>query len=272
MRRRLLPVGTTLRYDQVPLEDFLICLMQYETDVRTGFLPPARNLKEARFQSDWNAGPEGASLPLALYLLQETDALSQQAESFLLVHAPSGAASALRDLALRLRHFLGKNGQPSLFRIDPHYGLLAGSAAEPVDPAIRWDRPGTYIALYLTEDPTSPSLAVAEYVPADQRKRFQEIFQRYNQIPPATAGLFRSTFKKLMGGPRSIEPPRRLTYKLLKSLAAFLLEAHAKTPTISLIYKDLSPEDGKRVLLDPKFGAFYPNGQDRFVASLGELT
>jgi len=267
-----LPAGTTLRYDQVPLEDFLACLIQYETDVRTGFLPPARNLKEARFQADWNAGPEGAKVPLALYLLQETDALSQRAESFLLVHAPSGAASALRDLALRLRHFLGKNGQPSLFRIDPHYGLLAGSAMETVDPAIRWDRPGTYIALYLTEDPASPSLAVADYVPADQRKRFQEVFQRYNQIPPATAGLFTSTFKKLLGGARNVDLPRRLTYKLLKSLAAFLLEARVQIPVISLIYKDLSPEDGKRVLLDPKFGAFHSNGQDRFVASLGELT
>jgi hypothetical protein len=75
-----------------------------------------------------------------------------------------------------------------------------------------------------------------------------------------------------MGGSRHVEPPRRLTYKLLKSLAAFLLEARAKAPTISLIYKDLSPEDGKRVLLDPQFGAFHAAGQDRFVASLGELT
>lgn len=267
-----MPAGTTLRYDQVPLEDFLVCLMQYETDVRTGFLPPVRNLKEARFQTDWNAGPEGSKVSLALYLLQETDALSQQAESFLLVHAPSGVASALRDLALRLRHFLGKSGQPALFRIDPHFGLVAGSAMEPVDPAIRWDRPGTYIALYLTEDPASPSLAVADYVPADQRKRFQEVFQRYNQIPPATPGLFKRSFKTFLGGTRHIEPPRRLTYKLLNSLAAFLQETRVQAPTISLIYKDLSPEDGNSVLLDPKFGAFHTTGQDRFVASLGELT
>lgn len=267
-----MPAGTTLRFDQIPLEDFLICLMQYEVDVRSGFLPPARNLKEARVQSSWSALPAGARLPLALYLLQETDALSQRVESFLLVQAPSSAVAPLRDLALRLRHFLGKSGQPALFRIDPRYGLAAGSAMEPVDPAIHWDRPGTYIALYLTEDPTSPSLAVMDYVPADQRKWFQEVFQRYNQVPPATSGLFKSTFKKLLGGNRHVEPARKLTYKLLRSLAAFLSEEQVQEPRISLIYKDLSPEDGKRVLLDPKFGAFHLSGQDRFVASLGELT
>ena len=52
----------------------------------------------------------------------------------------------------------------------------------------------TYIALYLTEDPASPSLAVAEYVPVEQRKRFQEVFQRYNQIPPASAWAVHSNF------------------------------------------------------------------------------
>lgn len=266
-----MPAGTTLRFDQVPLEDFLICLMQYEVDVRTGFLPPAKNLKESRFESSWSALSADERVPLSLYLLQETDALSRRTESFLLVHAPSAAAAPLRDLTLRLRHHLGKNGQPALFRIDPRYGLTAGSAMEPVDPAIRWDRPGTYIALYLTEDPASPSLAVMEYVPADQRKRFQELFQRYNQVSPATSGLFKSTFKKLLGENRSLKPARKLTYKLLRSLAAFLSEEQVHEPRISLIYKDLSPEDGKRVLLDPKLGAFHLSGQDRFVASLGEL-
>jgi hypothetical protein len=68
-----------------------------------------------------------------------------------------------------------------------------------------------------------------------------------------------------------VEPPRKINYKLLKVLAAFLSEEGVTAPTLSLIYKDLSAEDGKRVLLDPKFGSFYPGGQDRFVASLSEL-
>jgi len=267
-----LPAGTTLRYDRVPIEDFLTCLMRYEVDVRTGVLPPARNLKEARFEASWNALPSGTKAPLALYLLQETDALSQRIESFLLVNAPSAAAAPLRDLSLRLRHFLAKIGQRALYRIDPRYGLTAGSAMEPVDPAVRWDHPGTYIALYLTEDAASPSLAVMDYVPGDQRKRFQELFQRYNQVAPVSPGLFKGTFRKLLGGDRRMRPAPKLTYKLLRGLSAFLLEEQVLEPVISLIYKDLSPEDGKRVLLDPRLGAFHVSGHDRFIASLGELT
>ena len=80
--RRFLPAGTTLHYDQVPLEDFLACLTQYETDVRTGFLPPARNLKGGTLPVRLERRARGREGHWPLYLLQETDALSQQTESF----------------------------------------------------------------------------------------------------------------------------------------------------------------------------------------------
>ncbi len=266
-----MPSGSTLRFDQVPLEDFLACLMQYEADVRSGFLPANRALKEALLRAGWKPGFFGEEIPVSIYLLQEIDALSQKVEMFLLVHAPSRSAADLRELALRLRRYLKNRQVPSLFRIDPRYGLITGSALEPVDPTVRWDRPGSYIALYLTDDPASPSLAVMEYVPADQRKRFQDLFHRYNAVAPATPSLFKATFKRIMKGGTEVEPPRKLNYKLLKGLSTFLSQEGVSSPTISLIFKDLSAEDGKRVLLDPRFGSFYPNGQDRFVASLGEL-
>ncbi len=266
-----MPSGTTLRFDHVPLEDFLACLKLHETDVRSGYLPPARALKEARFQAVWEPSAGEPPASLSLFLLQETDALSQRSEAFLLVHAPSGTASFLRDLALRLRRYLQKRQIPSLFRLDPRYGLVTGSALDPVDPAVKWDRPGAYVALYLTEDTASPSLAVMDYVSTEHRKRFQEQFQRYNQVPPSTPSLLKATFKRLLGGAVEAEVPRKLTYRLLTGLAGFLGEEGVTSPTLSLIFKDLAASDGKRVLLDPRYGAFYSSGQDRFVASLGEL-
>jgi hypothetical protein len=253
------------------MDDFLACLMQYERDVRPGYLPPVRNLKEARLQALW-CPPDGREdATLSIYVLQETDALTQKVESFLLLHGPSQIAAAMADLAGRLRRHLTLKGQPALFRIDTRYGLVTGSALEPVDPSIKWDRPGCTVALYLTEDPSSPSLALLEYVPAEHRRKFQELFLRYNQVQPSAPGLFKSTFKRFVGGAKAVEPPRRLTYALLKGLATFLAAEGVRNTTISLIFKDLTDEEGKRILLDPKFGAFYPSGQDRFVASLGEL-
>lgn len=266
-----MPAGTTLRFEQVPLEDFLTCLLQYERDVRPGYLPPVRNLKEAKLQTQWRPPNHREDVTLNLYVLQETDALTQKVETYLLLHAPSSVASALADLAGRLKVALAKRGQPSLYRIDTRYGLVNGSTLEPVDPTVKWDRPGCNVALYLTEDPASPSLALMEYVPAEHRRKFQELFLRYNHVQPSAPGLLASTFKRFVGGAKAVEPPRRLTYALLKGLAAFLAVEGVQGTTVSLIFKELTAEEGKKVLLDPKFGAFYPNGQDRFLASLGEL-
>jgi hypothetical protein len=265
------PAGTTLRYDKVPLEDFLACLGQHEQDVRVGFLPPQSSLKEVLLEARAKVSGEEA-LPLAFYLLQETDALSQRTEIFVLIHGPSARASALRELAVRFRRFLEVRKIPSLFRLDPRYGLVYGSAAEPVDETLKWDRPGSYVALYLTTDPASPGLAVGEYVALEYRRRFHELFLKYNRVPPATPGLLAATWKKiLMKDRREEAAPRRITYRLLKAFCAFVAEEAMEGAVISFICKDLSQEDGRKILLDSKYGTFLPAGQDRFFASLGEL-
>ena len=40
---------------------------------------------------------------------------------------------------------------------------------------------------------------------------------------------------------------------------------------VSLIYKDLGQNDVQNVLIDSRHSLFAPSGQDRFIASLGEL-
>lgn len=267
-----MPSGTTLRFDKVPLEDFLACLGQHEQDVRVGFLPPPASLKEVLLEARAKAAGEGADFPVAFYLLQETEALSQKTEVFVLIHGPSAHASALRELGLRLKRFLEVRQIPSLFRVDPRYGLVCGSASEPVDESIKWDRPGAYAALYLTGDPASPSLVVGDYVAPEYRKRFQELFLKYNRVPPAASGLLAATWKKILKKDRSEEAaPRRITYKLLKLFCTFVAEQGMSGATISFICKDLSQEDGRKILLDSKYGTFLAGGQDRFFASLGEL-
>ena len=60
--------ASVLRYDDVPLDDFMVSLAQHEQDVRVGFLPKAAHLKEARFSVRRPADLR----PVEIYLLQET--------------------------------------------------------------------------------------------------------------------------------------------------------------------------------------------------------
>jgi len=264
------PSGSTLRYDGLLMEDFLAVLNHRGAGSADG-LPLPQHLKEARIESTWTAGVLGAT-SLTLFLLQEQDALSGRREVFVLLHGEGRASRPLRDLALHLRAYLKTRGIASLLRIDPRYGLLCGSALEPLDPSVQWDRPTVYAALYLTDDPASPSLAVMEYVPITLQGTFREIFLKYNGVEPARSGILASAFRRFAGGkPPSSSSAGKLSYGMVATLAAFLAREGGKEARLSLIFKDLSPLDARTCLLDPDRATYHPSGNDRFFASLGEL-
>lgn len=265
-----MPSGSTLRYDGLPLEDFLAALNHRGAGGADG-LPSPQHLKEARIESAWTAGALGPT-PLTVFLLQEQDALSGRQEAFVLLHGEGRASRALRDLAQHLKAYLKTRGIPSLFRIDPRYGLLCGSALEALDPSVQWDRPTVYAALYLTDDPASPSLAVMEYVPVTLQESFREAFVRYNQVEPARSGILASAFRRFRGGKApNTSPAGKLSYGMVATLAAFLAREGGRDARLSLIFKDLSPLDARTSLLDPDKATYHPSGNDRFFASLGEL-
>lgn len=267
-----MPPGTTVRYESVPLEDFLACLRHYENDVRQGYLPRPEHLKEAMIQASWKPRTNAAAYRLTLYLLHEKEALSDRVETFVVLHTESAAAGHLRDLCLRLRGFLESRGTGGLFRIDPRYGLVYGSALEPVDSTIKWDRPGVYAALYLTRDAGSPSLALLDYVPLAMQERYKALFFKYNRLQPPKSGFLASALKKLRQGQSAGEGAgRKPGYALLKELAAFLNREKVSDASLSLILKDLAPADTQSALLDGRYATFYPSGHDRFLNSLGEL-
>lgn len=258
-------LSDTLRYDEVPLEDFLASLAQHEQDVRPGFLPRAGSLKEVLF-SGLLGGPEGPRV--RLFVLQEMEALSQVTETFLVLAGPGNAAPLLAETGLALAAFLRSRGEPTMLRIDPRYGLVCGSAQEPVDTTVKWDRPGAYLTLYLTDDPGSPSLAVMEYVPPENQKTFCDLFQRYNGVAPKKPSFFGGALKRLAGAPPAA-PAARVNYRLVKGLAQFLGAKRLSGATVSLIFKGISAEELPNCLLDSDHRILDPS--DRFLPSLGEL-
>ncbi len=264
------PSGSTLRYDGLLMDDFLAALNHRGAGGTDG-LPLPLHLKEARIESTWTPGTLGPT-PLTLFLLQEQDALSGRREVFVLLHGEGRASRQIRDLVLRLRTYLRARKIVSLLRIDPRYGLLCGSALEPLDPSVQWDRPTVYAALYLTDDPATPSLAVMEYVPVTQQEDFRKAFLKYNGVEPARTGILASAFRRFTGGkPPSASHAGKLSYGMVATLAAFLAREGVKDVRLSLIFKDLSPLDARTCLLDPDRATYYASGNDRFFASLGDL-
>lgn len=263
--------GRTLRYDGVPLEDFLVCLTHLQKAPGSRALPQAEALKEARLEAAWRYDVDGPEVPLSLFLLQERDALTERTEVFLLVHAPGGASAPLREMSVKLKEFLEHRHLPSFFRIDPRYGLVYGSALEPIDETVKWDRPGVYTTLVLTHDLSSPSLALLDYVAQSHRRRYQEIFVKYNHVQPVSVGFFKSTWQRLRGPEKTDQGPRKLSYGMLAVLSTFFSIGLYKQAKISLIYKDVPETQVKTTLLDPGFSSAYDSGHDRFFASLGEL-
>jgi len=260
--------GTTLRYDDLPLADFLAALGLRE---RPGLLPEPTALKEACLAAAWSP-VAGESSPLTLYLVQERDALTETQEAILLVQGEGRHGRPLRELVLRLARFLRGRKIPSLFRIDPRYGLLVGSALEPLDPAVKWDRPRVYAALALTADPASPSLALLEYVPPSQQAAYRALFVKYNGVEPARPGRLARAFRRWTGGRTAGEgSPGRLTYGMVATLGAFLQREKVENASLSLIFKGISAAEAARFVLDPGRATFHPSGHDRFFASLGEL-
>lgn len=256
----------------MPFEDFLLCLSRFELDPAHGYLPPSANLKEVRLDALWRRPGGAHDVSVSFFLLQERDALTERTEVFILVHGPGQEGESIRDLALQLKAYLERRQTACLFRMDPRYGLVHGSALEPIDGTIKWDRPGGYAALYLTSDPRSPSIALLDYVPQTQRDRYRELFQKYNHLEAASPpGVFRLTWTKLRGKSLEDEPARKLNYRLLRVLAGFLKMGTYLEPKISLIFKDLPETETEKHLLDPRLATFSPAGNDRFFSSLGEL-
>lgn len=265
--------GSTLRIDNFPLEDFLVILNQYERDVRNGYLPKQSFLKEFKLECLWEG--EGLTSPvhLSLYCLEELETLSDILETFVIVSTRSEASRAIIAFSKKLKDTLTAAKKSVLFRIDPRFGLVHGSAVEPIDPSIKWDKPGIYTALYLTDDPSSPSIAVMEYVSQENLKRFISIFEKYNGIPPKKPSFWSNALGKLTGKSKSTdtEKQRKINYKLVKTLVNFLQRERAMSATISLIFKNLEPEDVPNLLVDKMYLITAKSGSDRFFGTLADL-
>ncbi len=268
-----MPGGKTLRYDNIPVEDFLTALVRHQQDRRPGYLPPQETLKEVMFEGLKRFSKTSGGVPLRCYRLQETDAITGTVETFLIIHGEGSEDAFVKSTSLHFKAYLEKYGVDCLFRIDPRYGLLVGSASEPVDTEVKWNRPGAYATLYLTGDSGSPSLALMDYVALGRRERYKELFRRYNKVSPRQPGFLATTWKRFRGSERAAKgvSDGRSAYLDINIISDFLRREKFEAVTVSLIYQGVAPNAADRALIDANLATFLPRERGRFFASLGEL-
>lgn len=262
-----------VRYDKLSIEDFLTALTSHERDGRKGFLPDQDSVSQMMFEGKIASTGSGSPVTLDCYRLEETDPLSETVETFFIFHCGGDESETLRDVSLSFKAYLDKHGVGCFFRIDPRYGLVSGSAIEPVDPEVRWNKPGAYTTLYLTNDAASPALALLEYVPVARKDRYSELFKKYNGVPPAKRGILSATWKRLTSSEAEQNSRKRgrPAYMDVKMIAGFFKKSGFTDVTISIIYEGRGLSDSPSLLIDSGLATYLSSGNARFFTSLGDL-
>jgi hypothetical protein len=269
-----MPDANVLRYDSVPMEDFLQALTLHEQNADRGALPRPAALRAVRIAG--NAQTEKEPYPLELFSIAEYNPLAAQIEAFVVLRAPSIQARELEKLALQVRQELAARGFKTLFRVDPRYGLLSGSAMGAVDPTVRANKPFCFATLYLTDDPAHPALALLDYVDKAQRPRYEQIFKKVNGVSAKGAPSFNFSLSKFLGGkkepaapPPAVSPIRYAHLRTL--LMALGNKMFVRQLTVSLIFSGVTDREIENCFLDKHHSMHQASGQAQFFASLDEL-
>ncbi len=259
----------SLRYDEIPLGDLLTALVEHRRDVRRNLLPKANRLFSLRLTGLYQGLAASSPVEVSFFLVSEENPILGEMERFLLIHGPSSLALSLQQQAFAVRDALKKWELPVLFRIDPKWGLITGYAKGALDSLVKWDRPNAYLCMYITEDPSHPSLALSEYVSTQNRPAWDKAFQFGNGTPPKKSSFLSRTIAA-MSGKKPLEA-HHLTWTHIHDLLRFIPEKlDWQLPSVSLIFYPCDAEEGDQIIL-PKEKMAVVNGLGNFFASLGEL-
>lgn len=256
------------RYEGIGADDFLTALDLHLKDVRNGYFPRIAYLKELMVEG---VSTQDGKARCNMYLCYEDNLVTGQREKFIIIRGPSYIANLIEGWGVALKGLLAKLGFPTLFRIDPRYGILYGSARNPVDDTIKWDKPFTFLTLYCTDDPSFTPIALYEYVSQRSIKKYEGIFEEYNRCKVKKPSFFKSAIKVLKGS--QIVDNVKIPYSLILSIIKFSGQSFKwKDTLVSVIFKDIPDSDLRRIILDSSRCTVIASGGDRFFASLGELS
>lgn len=268
-------------YRDLAIEDFLTALEMHRKKGTQAYLPGDACLRDIKIEGRYeprqgSADASGAMMltpiPVALYFLNQYDMIRDETTAFVVVGADRSGARFVESTAKRLRTDLRAQSFETLFRVDPRYGLVVGAQREAVDTSVRADRNRCYVTLVLTDDASHPEASLLDYVDRDHQRRYKEIFEAVNQTPPKKRGVMGFDLSKLRGGGLKGEAASPFRHEHIRYFAGALHDRYGvKDIKVSLIYKDVTDDDLRRSILDPKAGFYVPVGECRFFSSTEEL-
>jgi hypothetical protein len=261
-------------YRDIAADDFLAALKLHREKGAQAHMPGDAHLRDAMFAGVCESRSAGETEThfLAIYLMNQYDMVRDETTAFAVLSTDRAGQKFLENTAKRLRIDLRGQGFDTLYRVDPRYGVVVGTARDAVDVAVRSDRNRCYITLVLTKDPAHPEASLLEYVDRDHQERYRNVFQEVNQTAPKKRGVMGFDLSKLRSGGLKGETESPFRHEHVRYFAGALRERYGmRDMKISLIYRDMTDDDLKRCVLDPAAGLFVPVGECRFFASTEEL-
>jgi len=259
----------------VPYEEFIMIVNSHCRAPSAGFLPPEDRLRDVRVRARLRPRPDAEDYPIEGYIVTEYEPLIGRSKTFIILRTEADNYEGLVRESRRLQLWLRSQGVPTLFRIDPRYGLVYGSHREPVVPTTSPDFPYILTVQVVTDDPGHPELALQGYVEPAFRARFAELFEKYNRTKPQTFRLLGIDLSRLFrrGPEPTARPAISLTYDWVRRFLHNLVERHRWFDLdVSLIYSDVTEQEFRNVPVGADAIVLSPDRPLRFFHSIDELT
>ena len=263
-----------LRYDEIPWDDFLLAL-NFQVSQAKKVLIPESKLRDFRITGSRNRQGNAfldpdpkKNVDFIFFFLREPDLVTQTVHQYLILFTDSESAEELLKLAQRLRLDLRAKGLDTLFHIDTHYGIVTGATLEPVSRFGAKQRPGCFVTLVFTRNPSHPLLVIPDWVDREDKPRLMQIFEKYNHVPAAKKSLM----QKMFGPSQKLEPSPGWRYKLIHDLYTVMNTRYLLFfQKISLIFENVSENEIETCILNRKLSTTQTAGTSRFFTSTEEL-
>lgn len=262
------------KYENILFEDFLYAYNLYSKQNIKKSLLDIDKLKEFLFTCTKVKEVEGKIItyPMKIFYITDYDYFRNIHSNYFLFQTSSIIQEELEKLAKRIKIELKLKNIDTLFRIDPKYGLVIGTAKEAIDPTVTQDKDCCFITLYITTDTNHAEIALTEYVDKSLKKKYIEIFEKHNHCSPGTfkiLGFDLSKFKHMF---TKTKPHILFFYEDIVELGNSLLNKHKlKNLNVSLIYENVSEKETNECLLDKNKLVYFPSGFCKFFISVDEL-
>ena len=263
-----------IKYDDIPFQDFLSAYHIYLKKSQKDFLIDIDKLRECLFKGNKTKILDSKPVIrlIKIFYIIDFDIIRSTYNHYFIFQSSADFQEELERVAKRIKIELKLKNIDSLFRIDPKYGLVIGTAKEAIDSSVPPDKLFCFITLYLTGDQHHPEIALLEYIEKTYKKKYMEIFEKHNHCSPGSFKFLGIDLSKIKQAFKKSSPFVLLRYEGIIELGNSLIHKHKlEDLSISLIFEEVTENEITRCLLDKNKSAYYSGELCKFFINAEEL-